>query len=327
MRVVSLLPSATEILCAIGAQDLLIAKSHECDWPGGLETLPSLTGQKIPPGLPAGEIDGLVRQELSESAGGQSLYTLNAGELEALQPDLILTQDLCDVCSIDLNTVREVAARIGERSGRTPEIVSLNPHTVEDILDDHIRVGEAVGLRDRALATVLRMRDRLFAAQEHVNAYEEGPVVGFFEWTDPIFVAGHWTVQLIERAGGRHPLNETIAAEEAGAAAGLSQGLRRAGKSVTVPSEVFSAVKPRAIIVCPCGLTLDEAEREAKLLFEQDWFRALPAVQAGKVAAVDGSQMFNRPGPRVVEAFEWLVGWLQGRPELIPDGFPWRELG
>lgn len=326
MRVVSLLPSATEILCAIGAQDLLVAKSHECDWPPGLEHLPSLTDQKIPRGLAAGDIDRLVREQLDPADADASLYTLNADALEALQPDLILTQDLCEVCSIDLNTVREVANRIGERTGQTPAVLSLNPHTVEDILDDLLRVGEAVGRTDDALATVLRLKDRLFAAQEFVNPYEEGPVVGFLEWTDPLFVAGHWTVQLIERAGGRHPLNETIADESAGAAAGLNQGLRRAGKSLAVPREVFAAVNPRAIVVCPCGMALDEAEREARALLEQEWFCALPAVRAGKVAVVDGSQMFNRPGPRVVEAFEWLVGWLQDRPQLIPADFPWRPL-
>lgn len=328
MRVVSLLPSATEIVCAIGAQDLLVAKSHECDWPAGLADLPSLTDQKIPPGLDAGEIDRRVREQMgSRDEPDAGLYTLNADALEALQPDLILTQDLCEVCSIDLNTVRKVANRIGERTGTTPAVLSLNPGTVEDILDDILRVGEAIGRTDDALATVLRLKDRLFAAQEYVNPYEEGPVVGFLEWTDPLFVAGHWTVQLIERAGGRHPLNETIADESAGAAAGLNQGLRRAGKSLAVPREVFAAVNPRAIIICPCGMDLEAAAAEARTLGEQDWFRALPAVRAGKVAVVDGSQMFNRPGPRVVEAFEWLVGWLQDRPHLIAPDFPWRAIG
>jgi len=322
MRVVSLLPSATELLCALGGRGLLVGRSHECDFPPGLDVLPALTAQRTryqpASATAAADLDAQVRAARS---GGASLYELDAPGLAALTPDVILTQDLCDVCSIDLERVRRVAAALDPR----PEIVSLNPETVEDVLDDLLRVGRAVGLGREASRAAVALSDRLLRAQEHVNAYEEGPVVGFMEWTDPIFIAGHWTVQLIERAGGRHPLNETVAGEEAGSAAGLQQSQRRAGRSIAVSPEVFAATRPEWLVIAPCGLDLDQTRAEAARLHEKTWFRELPAVRAGRVALVDGSQMFNRPGPRLVDAFEWLVGWVQNRPELVPSGFPWES--
>lgn len=326
MRVVSLLPSATEILCSIGGGDLLVGRSHECDHPAGLEGVPVLTGQttRYEPAAGAGpaEIDQSVRTQL---AAGQALYTLDAALLADLRPDVILTQDLCAVCSIDLGAVRVAARELADRTGREPRVVSLDPHTVEDILDDVLEVGRAVGLEERARHAIVDLRGRFVAAQEHVSPYAQGPIVGFLEWTDPLFVAGHWTVQLIERAGGRHPLNETVPRPGTGAAAGLQQGERVAGKSIAVPPEVFQALGPERLVVAPCGLTLPQALDAVDALADQAWFSALPAVAGGHVAVVDGSQMFNRPGPRVVDAFEWLVAWLHGLPELIPGDFPWRE--
>lgn len=325
-RIVSLLPSATEILCLIGGRDLLVGRSHECDHPPGLEDLPVLTAQRTQHDPAAGiDADAIDRQVRETLAADRSLYTLNDDRLADLQPDLILTQDLCEVCSIDLNTVRGVARRLADRGLREPRILSLNPETVEDVLDDILRVGRAAGLESGARDAVVELRTRLLAAQEFVNPYEEGPVVGFLEWTDPLFIAGHWTVQLIERAGGRHPLNPTAPSPDAGAAAGLQQGERRAGKSVGVPPDVFVATRPGALIVCPCGMTLEQARAETDRLAARPWWADLPAVQSDRVAVVDGNQMFNRPGPRLVDAFEWLVGWLHDRPALIPPGFPWLD--
>ncbi len=326
MRVVSLLPSATEILCAIGGRGMLVGRSHECDFPPGLD-VPVLTSTRTgapAPGDPRAlsiRIDGQVRALLAQRA---PLYTLDSDLLAALQPDLILTQDLCSVCSIDLAAVGRVAERLRAGGHADPAILSLNPHTVEDMLDDMIRVGRATGLDAASTAAALSFQQRMLDTQAHVNPYDDGPVVGFLEWTDPLFVAGHWSVQLIERAGGRHPLNPTVAPEDAGAAAGLQQAARRAGKSIAVPPEVFAATRPDWLIVAPCGLSLDEAWDATADLAGHAWFRDLPAVRAGRVAVVDGSQMFNRPGPRLSEAFEWLVSWLQARPELCPAEIPWR---
>jgi iron complex transport system substrate-binding protein len=318
VRVVSLLPSATESLCAIGGGGLLVGRSHECNFPGGLEGVPVLTGQRITAESPA-EIDAQVRQTLGQG-GGQSLYTLDEERLAALAPDVILTQDLCDVCSIDLATVRRVAGRLA----RVPEVISLNPQSVEEILDDVLRIGAATGLARNARDEVVRLRGRLFAAGEFVNPYDDGASVALLEWTDPIFVGGHWSVQLIERAGAAHPLNPTRARPGSGAAAGPQSGERIAGKSVRVTAEALIESAPEWIVIAPCGFGLERAWAAAMDLAKEPWWSGLPAVKRGRVAVVDGDQMFNRPGPRVVDAFEWLVGWLNDRPGLVPDGFPWR---
>ncbi len=321
MRVVSLVPSATEILCLIGGRPMLVGRSHECDFPQGLDGVPVLTGSRTHADWSspdaARSIDAQVR---GATESGQALYTLDADLLADLRPDLILTQDVCSVCSIDQASVRRTAERIVP----SPTVLSLDPATVEGVLDDILAVGRAVGLERAAMHAVVALRERADRALEHVNPYVDGPVVGFMEWTDPIFVAGHWSVQLIERAGGRHPLNETVAKPGSGAAVGPQQAERVAGHSVSVSPDVFSAVRPEALVIAPCGLTLDQAWDETDKLANHAWFRELPGVRAGRVAVVDGNQMFNRPGPRLFDALEFLVGWLNGREDLIPEGFPWR---
>lgn len=297
MRVVSLLPSATETLCAIGGQRLLVGRSHECDDPPGIIDLPALTAQRTQ-GETSGQIDRQVRAVLADHAG--SLYTLDADRLIALQPDVILVQDLCDVCSIDLNTVRVIAQRMAV----PPRIVNLNPRSIEDVFEDVLRVGEAVGLEKEATRAVIELRGRYWSAIDFVNAFLDGPEIAFIEWIDPIFAGGHWTPQLIEAAGGRHSLN----------AAG--------SKSRRIAPDELLGARPERIVICPCGFDLPRTRRELPGLVDQSWWRQLPAVRDGNVALVDGSRMFNRPGPRLVEAFRWLVGWINGRPEVIPAGFP-----
>lgn len=334
-RVISLLPSATEILALIGGDHLLVGRSHECDSPASLGHLPTLTAARTTysgsPGSSA-DIDRQVRQALGpgNSRGAEdpapSLYSLDTGMLEALEPDIILTQNLCDVCSVALPEVQAAARRVGERTGIEPTIISLDPHTLEQVYDDCLTIGRAIGNEDRAMHEVAALRERFYSAADMVPSFAHAPVVGFLEWTDPIFIAGHWTVQLIERAGGRHPLNETVAKAGSGAAAGAMHSERTAGKSITVPNEIFAATKPEALVIAPCGLSLEQARHATAEIAGQDWFRSLPAVQNGKVALVDGNQYFNRPGPRLVDAFEWLTAWLHDRPDRVPDTFAWEPL-
>lgn len=301
MRVVSLLPSATEILCRIGGASLLVGRSHECDFPCGLDHLPILTGQRTP--LFTGEgsslqIDHAVRAALG---AGESLYTLDVDRLRALKPDVILTQNLCEVCSIDLPTVQRVAHEMNP----TPTVVSLDPKSVWEVLDDLLRVGAAVGLEREADAAMVELREGWWTAVDFVNPYEEGPEVLFLEWMNPTFVGGHWTPELIRAAGARHSLN----------AAGA--------KSRVASAEEIVAAAPDRVIICPCGLALPAVEAEFPALTSQRWWSVLPAtLDHGRVALVDGNQMFNRPGPRLVDAFRWMVGWLHDRPELIPRNFP-----
>lgn len=298
MRVVSLLPAATELLGAIGAADLLVGRSHECDYPPEIHSVPALTAQFIDAAAGSAAIDQAVQERLGS---GDDLYALDAERLRALHPDLILTQDLCAVCSINLRSVERLATSMRPR----PEILSLNPSSLEDVFDDLLRVGRAVDRLADAESALVRLRAQYYDARDHVNAYEPGPVAAVLEWIDPLFIGGHWTPQLVESAGARHPLN----------AAGAP--------SRVVTPEALAESAPEAVIIAPCGANLAWTRRELAALGSQAWWRALPAVQRGRVAIVDGSQMFNRPGPRLVDAFRWLVGWLHGIDHLVPDRFPW----
>ena len=279
-RVVSLLPSATELLCEIGAADLLVGRSHECDWPRAIVDRPTLTAQRTR-GATSAEIDAEVRESM---AGHRSLYTLDEGLLRDLAPDVILTQHLCEVCSIDLAAVERVAADLPTR----PTILSLDPKDVFQVLDDLLSVGAAVGRERSAEEAMVRLRDRYWRAVDYVNPYVPGPEVLFLEWMDPVFVGGHWTPQIIEAAGAGHSLNPP-----------------RAKSRMPAPEEILAAA-PERVVVCPCGYGLDAIARELPALVGQRWWPLLPAVLDGRpdrLVAVDGNQMFNRPGPRLVDAF------------------------
>lgn len=315
MRIVSLLPSATEIVGLLGAGDALVGRSHECDFPSWVRDRPALTLQRTV-FTNSAEVDRTVRESIN---AGSSLYSLDAEGLQKLRPDLIITQDLCSVCSIDLESVRAIAASIDP----APRVLSLNPQSFEDVLDDILRVGEAIGRTRDATELLVALRQRFFAAADFVDPYADPVRVVFLEWTDPPFVGGHWTPQLIERAGGAHPLNPTRPLPGAGAGAGAQGAHRVAGLSVQVTTEAIAEAAPEALIVCPCGLDLAQTRIECAKIARKSWWKALPAVREGRVALVDGSEMFNRPGPRLVDAYEWLVGWLNDLPHLIPEGFPW----
>jgi len=304
MRVISLLPSATETLCLIGGGELLVGRSHECNWPPELSPLPVLTDQTITAESSV-DIDAQVREQAD--SGAASLYTLNEELLRELEPDLIITQDLCDVCSIDLDTVHKVAKAIPSK----PKVLSLNPSTLFDVFDDVLTVGKAVDLEAAADRTMVSLRGDYWSAVDFVNPYVPGPEILFLEWIEPPFVGGHWTPGLIEAAGGRHSANAD------------------GEKSRQVTPEEIIALAPDRIIVCPCGRTLDEIETELDRLRESSWWQFLPAVidkREDAIVMIDGDAMFNRPGPRLVDAFRWLVAWINDRPEILPEGFPVRPI-
>jgi len=323
MRVVSLLPSATELLFAAGGGDLLVGRSHECDWPPQALSAPILTSARIAhtaghSGDPSSVVDsaGIDAAVRASIAAGESLYHLDETLLRELNPDVILTQDLCDVCSIDLRSVERIARTLP----RVPKIVNLKPTTVWQVLDDVLTVGETVGRSVQAQAAATGLRDRLWTASERGAPFVDGPSVLFLEWTDPPFVGGHWTPELITLAGGSHPLNVV--------------GCK---SRVATAAEIIASA-PERIVVAPCGLPLAAIRASMPALELTEWWGKLPAVQRARAAharseqcdavmLVDGNQMFNRPGPRLIDALEWLAAWINERPEHAPVGFPaepWR---
>lgn len=326
-RVASLVPSGTETLCFIGGRGLLVARSHACDFPAPLGDVPVVTSQalrrgQLPPGADPRPLATIDRAVVELWSGGRPLFALEAPGLIAARPGVVLTQPLASGRWIDPVALHAAADAIAPR----PQVLELAPRGVEDMLDDVLRVGQVVGLEASARAGVVALRERFARAEDHANPYVDGPRVVVLEWTDPLVVAGHWTAQLVERAGGRHVLNPTAPVPGSGMAVGPQQAQRLAGRSIRVTPEQIVQAAPDAVIVAPCGLSLAPARFAAQALAREPWFAQIPAVRAGRVAVVDANSMLSRPSPRLAEAFEWLVGWLNDRPDLIPPGFPWARL-
>ncbi|KAG0368239.1 hypothetical protein BC939DRAFT_525459 [Gamsiella multidivaricata] len=305
-RIVSLLPSAAEIICLVGGQPEMVARSHEDDFPSTIQHLPILTAAKTTFTTSA-DVDRQVSEALSQ---GQSLYDLDVTQLKALRPTVIVTQDLCNVCSIDLVSVQRVASTMDPR----PQIVTLNPTSVGEVMESITTVGLAIGRVEEAKKAREELEARIARCQNAVEEVKRGndgsykpKKIMFFEWTDPIYPGGHWTPEMIEIAGGVHPINEA------------------GSPSRRVPIESVVATDSDVLIICPCGLDLEAARKEYNSMMEKEWFRKM-ADKATTIALVDGNQMFNRSGPRLVECTEWLVMLLHNRPEFEPTGFPWERI-
>ncbi|KAK3837467.1 MAG: hypothetical protein J3R72DRAFT_449669 [Linnemannia gamsii] len=304
-RIISLLPSAAEIICLVGGQPEMVARSHEDDFPSTIQHLPILTEAKTRFTTSA-DVDRQVSEALSQ---GNSLYNLDVDQLKALQPSVIVTQDLCNVCSIDLVSVQRVASKMDPK----PEIVTLNPTSVSEVMESITTVGTAIGHAEEAAKVRGELEGRIQKCKDvAAQAKKENPdykpkKVMFFEWTDPIYPAGHWTPEMIEMAGGVHPINPP----------GIPS------KRVSVES--VAATEPDVLIICPCGLDMPATRKEYNLLMEKEWFKDL-ANKATSIALVDGNQMFNRSGPRLVECTEWLVMLLHDRPDFEPVDFPWERV-
>jgi iron complex transport system substrate-binding protein len=288
-RIVSLLPSATEIICALGLTDALVGRSHECDWPPAVRDVPVVTRAIIPVGLPSGETDRLVRERL---ARGEGLYVLDADLLHCLQPTLIVTQALCEVCAVALPEVLRVA-----RSLRTdPPVLSLEPGCIADIFDDIGRVASAAHVPERAVPVAAALRERLSGLHPAFPV----PRVALLEWLDPPFVAGHWGPEMIAAAGGVDVLG--VVGE----------------KSVQIAWDALRAAAPDVIVIAPCGYDVERARADLRTAPLPAWWDAIPAVRAGRVFVMDGNAYISRPGPRVVEGAEILARLLH--PDAFADG-------
>jgi iron complex transport system substrate-binding protein len=286
MRIVSLVPSATETLFALGLGEQVAAVTHECDFPADALNLPKVTRDVIGSGLSPAEIDRAVR-ELTEQ--GRSIYELDEPGLRALRPDLIVTQALCSVCAVSVDDVRAIA----ERMETMPAIVSLDPHTLGEVLGDVRTLAQATGTKDAGVELVQDAAARIDRVRV---AVKDAPRkrVAMLEWLDPVFVGGHWVPQLIEYAGGVDLL-------------GLS-----GEPSETRSWEQVAASEPEVVIVAPCGYDVERGLTEARAYAAQ-----LEALGAERIVIADASAWFSRPGPRLVEGLEWLGHALH--PDLVPE--------
>ncbi len=292
MRIVSLVPSATEMLFALGLGPDLIAVTHECDYPAAARELPKITRDVLEPGLTAAQIDAAVRER---TLAGEPIYELDADTLRKLEPDLIVTQALCSVCAVSYDDVRAVADEIDTH----PTVISLDPRTVGEILGDARTLAQATDRKDAGVDLIQEASARIDRIRLAVRGAPR-PRVAALEWLDPPFAAGHWTPQLIEYAGGEDVLG--FAGEH----------------SEQRSWEEIAAAQPDVVIVMPCGYDAEIAHREAEMHRDE-----LAALGAGEVVAVDAAAYFSRPGPRIVDGLELLAHILH--PERVPEA-PGRAL-
>lgn len=291
LRIVSLLPSATEIAVALGLHDNLVGRSHECDFPPSVAALPVCTSTKLEKGLTSQAIEDRVKAIVEK---GLSVYDVDAPLLRSLRPDVILTQSQCAVCAV---TPADLEEALAEWVGTPPKLVSLAPDDLADVFGDLTRVAEAAGVPERAGPAIARMQAGLAALPEAPAAR---PTLLAVEWIEPLMVAGNWVPELI-RAAGAEPL------------------LADAGvHSHWITFDAVAAADPDIIAFMPCGYQLAQTLPEARALLSELPWRDLRAVREGRVFAADGHHLFNRPGPRLVESAEVLACLL--RPdEAVPE--------
>lgn len=297
MRIVSLLPSATEIVCQLGLADQLVGVTHECDWPVEVRQLPKVTRSFIPKASTSREIDTLVRERMQTA---RALYSLELPVLAKLQPTLIVTQTLCDVCAV---AEAEVRAAVSGLPGN-PRVVNLEPTCLDEVFDSLRIVGEAAGCRPRAEAEVAKLKARVAAVAERSETIKRRPRVVLLEWIDPPFSSGHWSPELVRLAGG----------DEALGVAGQ--------RSRTLDWQDVVAARPDVLVIACCGFDVPRTLDDLPILRGYAGWGELPCVAAGRVYVVDGSAYFNRPGPRLVDSLEILAHALDPEVHPLPPGLP-----
>jgi iron complex transport system substrate-binding protein len=300
MRIVTLLPSATEIVCALGLRSSLVGVTHECDYPADVVHLPRVTRTLIPHDAASREIDALVRERLKTD---RALYTLDMPALEMLAPDLIVTQALCDVCAV---AEAEVTAAACALPGR-PTVVNLEPSTLDDVFACIGAVAEAAGVEAYGRDVVAGLRARVEAVAARGRTMTTRPTVGVLEWIDPPFSSGHWTPELIALAGGRPVLG--TAGE----------------RSRTLDWDAVRAADPDVLLVACCGFDVPRTRRDLPLLASQPGFDTLRCVQNGRLYVTDGNAYFSRPGPRLVDSLEILAHAIDPGVHPLPEGLPAAE--
>jgi iron complex transport system substrate-binding protein len=289
LRIVSLLPAATEIAAALGLMDQVVGVSHECDFPEEANARPRVTHCPVHnAGLTSGEVDHWVRRALRDNG---TIYTIDEALLRELRPDVILTQKLCDVCAVGYGTV----ARLAETLPGAPRVVNLEPTSLSDIFDDIRCVAEACGAPERARGIIAKLWERVEAVQLRTGRISHRPRCFLMEWVDPPFCSGHWGPELVEIAGGQDLLG------------------RKHQPSTQVDWRKVLDARPEIIMLALCGYDIDRARRDYELLRSFPDFDSLPAAHDGEIYLADASAYFARPGPRIVDSLEILAGILHPR--------------
>jgi iron complex transport system substrate-binding protein len=291
MRIVSLVASATEIICELGLSDKLVGISHECDYPPQVRELPHVTRTLIPSGASSREIDASVRQQLKAR---RALYGLDGLLLESLRPDLIVTQTLCEVCAVAHDEVQAAVCRLPGK----PRVINLAPTRLADLFEGLHAVADAAGVSRRADEVVARLRARVEAVERRSGQIANRPRVIMLEWIDPPFCAGHWSPELVRLAGGIELIG------------------REGQPSRTIDWEEIINADPEVLFIACCGFDAERARQEMPILAARPGFDGLAAARSGRVYWVDGSAYFNRPGPRLVDSLEILAHALH--PTIHP---------
>jgi iron complex transport system substrate-binding protein len=293
-RIVSLLPSATEVVCALGLSECLVGRSHECDFPDAIRTLPPCTEPKLDPKASSA---GIHRQVTSLLENALSIYRVDSARLRALRPDIILTQAQCEVCAV---TFADVEKAVADWSGPRPRVISLSPQRMVEVWSDIRSVADALGVAERGRELVKQLKTRVVDVIEKAVQAKRRPSVACIEWLDPLMAAGNWVPELAELAGGQNLFGEP------------------GQHSPWLAWQKFRDCDPEVVIVMPCGFDLARTRSEMSALTNGPGWHKLRAVQSGRVYLTDGNQYFNRPGPRLVESLEILAEILH--PNLFNFG-------
>jgi iron complex transport system substrate-binding protein len=307
MRIVSLLPAATEWVCAFGAAEDLVGRSHECDYPADIQDRPVVTRATYPSEQDSAAIDTAVQEKLQN---GLSLYEVDLERLRDLEPDVILTQDQCDVCAVSMP---ELEAALRDLSGTEPEVFSMQPATFKQVLDAALRLGRTIDRTRAAMSVIADLEKRLQRLRDQVGIEKTDdpaslPTIGCIEWMEPLMTAGHWMPDVARHAGARAVL------------------AAKGGDSQSVRWKALRQADPDLLAVIPCGFTLEETRRDLSYLTDREGWEDLSAVQSGRVALLDGNAYFNRPGPRLYRSTELLASVVApDRVDLQPPAESWER--
>jgi iron complex transport system substrate-binding protein len=313
MRIISLLASATEMIAAFGCLDQMVGRSHECDYPPEVLALPMVSTVQIDINASSAQIDAQVKQLAQEKREPEdpalkalSIYAIDVVKLQELRPDVIFTQTQCEVCAV---SERDVIQAIAQLTGLQPLVVSLSPYRLQDVWEDVLRVGQALGKHDQAQMLVANYQQRLSDLATQTATFGAKPEVAVLEWLDPLMGAGNWTPELVAYAGGKHIFGE------------IGQ------LTPWVTWEELQAADPDVIVLSPCGYSLERAMQDVPLLQSHPVWADLQAVRNGRVYAIDGNQYLNRSGPRLVESAELLarVIWGERLPSVV-DNNTWQRV-